>query len=59
MKTIIDKVDFLKKSYYSIKHWKKIAIAGNEINRKIPVATNSKQYSQSYIKSKNIKLVTH
>ena len=59
MKTIIDKVDFLKKSYYSIKHWKKIVIAGNEINRKIPVATNSKQYSQSYIKSKNIKLVKH
>ena len=40
-----------------MKHQKKIVIACNEINRKIPVATNDKQYSQSYLKRKNTKLI--
>ena len=52
------KLDFLKKSYYSVKHQKKKELLlATKLIEKIPDATNAKQYYQILLKRKNTKLI--
>ena len=59
MKTIINKLDFLKKTV--IVHWnarkKDLLLFANKLMEKVPDPCNAKQHYESYLRKKNRKSV--